>query len=460
MKHFFLLSLALGLCLTATLSDAQQHGLDFDGFDDYVEVPSASATIAGLNAFSMSCWVYPTNAFPSFPNFDGIVGIRNEFDADFFILQLSATNFEARFRNSAGTAFTVNSATCQLNAWQHIVLVYTGTALQFYHNGVLSQTVPASGTFTNLTLPLTIGRVNFQTTPFSLTGKVDEVGLWTRALSDTDVRCIYTQKVIPSTNGLAHFYSMDQGVAGGSNFNVANLNDDVGPLNGIFYGLALNGTSSNFILGTQQMTEIYDTICFGSTYQAGGQVFSQAGSYRLTVPGTEGCDSSYVLHLSVDTAVNPAVVQNREMLVAQQSGATYQWLDCQNAFAPIVGAVGNSFTAASNGEYAVAISFNGCTDTSSCFVVNTVGLPSYAFEALGIKIFPNPGTDMFSLEGKDLAQGILTVRDLQGRLLPIEPEQQSNNRMAINTSQWPIGIYLLQWQNATNYATGRWIKTK
>lgn len=460
MKHLYILTLAIACFLLAMPTQAQQHCLDFDGFDDYVEIPNASATVASLNAFSMSCWVYPTNAFPSFPNFDGILGIRNELNADFFILQLSATNFEARFRNSSGTAFTINSATCQLNAWQHLALVYTGTALQFYHNGVLSQSIPASGNFTNTTLPLTIGRVNFQTTPFFLTGKVDEVGLWTRALSDTDVRCMYEQKIITPTNGLAHYYSMDQGVAGGNNFGIPQLNDDAGVLPGTFYGLAMSGTFSNFVLGTQQMAEIHDTICRGTTYQAGGQVFTQPGTYRYTLPGSEGCDSSVVLHLRIDSSLQTDVVQNREILEAQQSGASYQWLDCQNAFAAIAGATNQTFTATSNGQYAVAIGFNGCTDTSACYLVNTVGLPSQSFAALAIKIYPNPGTDFIVLEGADLALGKLTVRDLQGRLLPIAPVKQTDERVEINSSQWPAGVYLLQWQSSTAQATTRWVKTK
>lgn len=460
MKQFLTLTWTISCLLLVSPSHAQQHGLDFDGVDDYVEIPNASATIAGLNAFSMSCWVFPTNAFPSFPNFDGILGIRNEFDADFFVLQLSATNYEARFRNSAGTAFTINSATCLLNAWQHMALVYTGTALQFYHNGVLSQTIPASGTFTNQALSFTIGRVNFQSSPFSLTGKVDEVGIWTRALSDTDVRCLYEQKMIVPTSGLAHYYSMDQGIAGGNNAGVVTLNDDAGMLHGTFYGMALNGTFSNFVLGTQQMVELHDTICRGATYQVGGQVLTQPGRYRITVPGSEGCDSSFLVQLSLDTSISTAVVQNRERLEAQQSGAVYQWLDCQNSFAPISGANDSSFTAVSNGQYAVAITLNGCTDTSACYLVNTVSLPSRAFAALGINIYPNPGTDLLQLSGERLDQGTLSARDLQGRSLPMAFIEQSSNRISLNTSSWPVGIYLLQWQNVNALATARWVKTK
>jgi len=51
---------------------------------------------------------------------------------------------------------------------------------------------------------------------------------------------------------------------------------------------------------------------------------------------------------------------NDNTLMANQSGATYQWLDCNNNFAEIAGATNQTFTATQNGSYAVEITLNNC----------------------------------------------------------------------------------------------------
>ena len=76
------------------------YELDFNNTtQDYVEMENASVVIANQSAFTISCWVNPQ----SNSNHGGIIGFRNNTDADFYLLQLQNTNnVEARFRNSSG----------------------------------------------------------------------------------------------------------------------------------------------------------------------------------------------------------------------------------------------------------------------------------------------------------------------------------------------------------------------
>ena len=68
---------------------SQSNALDMDGGNDHVTVSNASARISTNSNMSMTFWVYPKNTSPSFPNFDGFAGFRNNSNADFYILQLS-----------------------------------------------------------------------------------------------------------------------------------------------------------------------------------------------------------------------------------------------------------------------------------------------------------------------------------------------------------------------------------
>ncbi|MBT5402491.1 MAG: T9SS type A sorting domain-containing protein, partial [Crocinitomicaceae bacterium] len=115
---------------------------------------------------------------------------------------------------------------------------------------------------------------------------------------------------------------------------------------------------------------------------------------------------------SVDTTVTPSGL----LLTANQSGASYQWLDCP-AMTPISGAVGQSYTATANGDYAVIINHNGCTDTSECYTVNSVGIVENDFET-DVLIYPNPTDGNFSIDLGGVYETInVTIRDAGGKLI-------------------------------------------
>ncbi len=94
------------------------------------------------------------------------------------------------------------------------------------------------------------------------------------------------------------------------------------------------------------------------------------------------------------------VVDN--ILTADEADAPgYQWLNCQNNFAPIAGATGPSYTATASGSYAVVIDRGGCPpDTSGCVpvVVTHAAGPAPAAQ---LRAFPNPAQDFVQLEHAD-----------------------------------------------------------
>ncbi len=446
---------ALFILLATAGATAQQNGLDFDGFDDYVSVPGGSALIANQAGFSMSCWVYPTNANPAFPNFDGIVGFRNETNADFYILHLSTTSWECRFRGTSG-AYTITSPTVQLNTWQHVALVYAGTTLKFYHNGTLATSIPITGSLTNTAVDFSIGYIPFQTTPFWTTGQIDEVALWSKALSDTDVNCIYRQAINPATPGLAAYYPMNQGVAGGNNFNITFL-DDVQSVtyDGFVNGFALSGTTSNFVSGVSRVTPVSDTMCAGDTYSLAGQTFTQAGEYTIfTGGGPESCDSAIALSLAVE-AVDNGISQIGATFTATDSTATYQWVNCAG-YVAVAGQTSRSFTATANGSYAVIVTTSrGCSDTSVCLPIATISVEETSLAA-HVRVFPNPGR-VLAFEINDAPAALeLEIRSVTGSLL--QQQKLENGSYQFDNDAWPAGVYLLQFRSKGIFYTTRWVK--
>ena len=91
--------------------------------------------------------------------------------------------------------------------------------------------------------------------------------------------------------------------------------------------------------------------------------------------------------------VNPlpitSITKNGSILTADAKDALYQWLDCSKGYAPISGAINQSFAATSEGSYAVSISMNGCADTSTCYSVSITGVNTPLLDET-IRIYPNP----------------------------------------------------------------------
>jgi hypothetical protein len=151
-----------------------------------------------------------------------------------------------------------------------------------------------------------------------------------------------------------------------------------------------------------------------------------------TLPAAGGCDSVVALDLTIDT-VDIGITSAGPTLTANATSASYQWLDCDNNYAPISGEVSQSFTATTNGSYAVEVTQNNCTDTSGCESVTVVGLLETRKNEL--QLYPNPTTGIITITG---AEGIATVYDIYGRLV-IKSE---SSRLDISKSS--TGIYFVR----------------
>ncbi len=129
--------------------------------------------------------------------------------------------------------------------------------------------------------------------------------------------------------------------------------------------LTVNNSSSNtdVITACDSLTWID-----GNTYTAN----NNTASYVLT--NSNGCDSTVYLDLTINAGPDLMVIQSGANLTANQLGATYQWVDCDNNNTPISGATSQSFAPTVSGNYAVEVTLNGCTGTSDCANVDFTGI--------------------------------------------------------------------------------------
>jgi hypothetical protein len=393
MKKFLFSFFGVLLLVAMPQKANAQAALSFDGSNDYAEVLSGSQHIVN-KSMSMAFWVFPTNTTGGYPNFDGFAGFRNNSNADFYILQLSGTNVEARFRNSSGVNYDINAAALNVNQWNHYVLTYDQSTLKLYHNGVFVQSVTATGTITNAFAPLHLGKLDWSPTPFYSAIQMDEFGLWARALTQAEVTALASGCSIPNNSaGLKLHYGFNEGIPGGNNVGVSTAIDLTGNTNGTYYNFDMTGTLSNF-------TSKPGDVMTHDTVQACGLYVDSAGCLHIS--------NLYLTLLQADTALTQV---GYTLSMNDTTGSSYQWFDC--ASGSVVGS-GYSFSPTSNGQFACAFtSAQGCMDTSRCVNVTGIGLDEGGLNYW--RVSPNPGhSGTLHLQGSDVYQSV-TLYDALGQ---------------------------------------------
>lgn len=162
-----------------------RYALDFDGSDDHI-------VGSGMNGFAferitLSAWIN-RNA----------IGVNNGYAVskrridDAFQLAVPAANILAFDIWIGNVRYIVNSSNSinTANSWYHISGVYDGSQMLTYVNGRLDCPTPTavSGSIDATVDPIHIGRT-FNST-FSMSGRIDDVRIYDRALSGGQIRLL------------------------------------------------------------------------------------------------------------------------------------------------------------------------------------------------------------------------------------------------------------------------------
>jgi hypothetical protein len=200
----------------------------------------------------------------------------------------------------------------------------------------------------------------------------------------------------------------------------------------------LNLTRLNKIANEQNVL-----ICEGESLAIGNQTFNQSGIYQTVFSSSIGCDSLVTTNLTVDT-LNSSVVLNNNVFTALNIPpiAQLQWLNCDDSFESISGAINPTFTASSDGNYALETISGNCRDTSDCVLFSSVGLNSITSNQFNI--YPIPARDVLIIES-ELSNLPIRIFDAQGKLVFVSTT--NSKRMEIDVRLFQSGIYLLLFEN-------------
>ena len=218
--------------------------------------------------------------------------------------------------------------------------------------------------------------------------------------------------------------------------NMATFNFAGGAANGCDSLVTLNLTINN-AAGTDVQTtcNTYDWID-GNTYTSS----NDTATFNIVDGAANGCDSLVTLFLTLNT-VDVTITTTDASITSNATGASYQWLDCNNSYAVITGDTTQSFTASVNGDYAVAVTENGCTDTSACITISAVGIvETPLFNS--VSIFPNPNQGLLNVDLGDLKNVSIKVTSASGQLI-YEEENINASIHQFELKETP-GVYILE----------------
>ncbi|MCB0795762.1 MAG: VCBS repeat-containing protein [Flavobacteriales bacterium] len=145
--------------------------------------------------------------------------------------------------------------------------------------------------------------------------------------------------------------------------------------------------SNNACIATT--ASLVQSACYSYTVPSGNATYFSSQLVTDTLTNMAGCDSILTIDLTIDT-VDVGIGINGITLTADAMNASYAWLDCDDGLSAIPGATAQSFTPMQNGNYAVAITQGGCTDTSACMAVTTVGIVEQHAAIQELTVFPDP----------------------------------------------------------------------
>ena len=191
--------------------------------------------------------------------------------------------------------------------------------------------------------------------------------------------------------------------------------------------LTSKGLNDAFLVKWQQCLPTQGTLdaiaCGDSYISPSGQFeWTEEGTYLDTLMNTSGCDSLLTIHLSfVEIDLNIDVVPG-SALIAEETDAAYQWVDCANGFTPIDGATEQTFSPEVSGQYAVILTKAECIDTSAC--VDLLTSNRDLIPSARVTVYPNPFHQSFTISCSAMS-GInsVSILTMEGTRLYAESRQ-------------------------------------
>ena len=287
------------------------QALDFDGTNDYVS--TADYSYSNAQAFTMSVWFKA----------DTVSGNQVIFSKETYEYNLRLTDATLAFVywDTGGVgAIDLSYSNVTANRWYLISITYNGSgAAYMYVDGVrVSSDTNIVNAFQNKAEALRIGGgYHISGSPGYLNGKIDEMRIYNRALSEGEIQSLYTQgggTKVDSTvsqpqgtgrldSGLAGYWAMDDG--SGTSATDSSTNANTGTLTGgpawttgqIGSAVDFDGTDDYVTVADADALDVADSTHFTLTGWFNRDTFTADHTIIAKRNGQAAGDTGYVLYV-------------------------------------------------------------------------------------------------------------------------------------------------------------------
>ena len=180
-----------GATLTEDRLGVTNRAFSFNGSSDFIDVPDDDA-LDLTSAITISTWINPvevevSSSYVVMKRDDGATGGGSVYSLDYYPGMVRSVFKYPWPGGGYNTILTTGNTPITPNEWQHIVVTWDGATIIVYRNGSSDGTQAFASQTKASDSPLLIGRYS----GYYFNGKIDEVRIYDRALSPSEVMALY-----------------------------------------------------------------------------------------------------------------------------------------------------------------------------------------------------------------------------------------------------------------------------
>ena len=389
-----------GASLTSDRNGVVNQAYSFDGYNDFISI-NDNQTLNVSNV-TVSAWYNAVDYGSAQQGFQGHIVSKRESSG-------WGTSFQLALENStpnhtiwatytiAGNGWAYYSSNSVLTSqnWIHVTYTHDNTSAKIFINGILVNTTLISGGLQTNNLPLWFGaRPNAGENSAFFNGKLDDIGIWNRALTDCEIQNLYNSSNPTNTTTAS---ACDSYTWNGTTYTSS----------GTYTGTTANCVTQSLNLTITPSSTNTTPISACNSYTWNGTTYTTSGVYTGT---TSNC---------VTQALNLTINTNTSSSISQTALDSYTW--------PV-----NSQTYTTTGAYTAVIpNAAGCDSTITLnLTMSFTGINDLS--ASKLSIYPNPTNGDFTITGLELVGTVssLTLTDMNGKVVKVLDTKATKFSMA------------------------------
>jgi hypothetical protein len=253
--------------------EGSTYALEFDGVDDYVEVPDNPSLSAIGVAFSLEFWMmvgeYPFQRREILGKWGSGSGVDDEYGGNIH----TSGEIELNISGASGGLSRVYSNPISPHTWIHAAEVFDSASHSYklFIDGILESNItPSTLTMNrNTSQPFRIGTYDFSYAP-EFKGQMDEIRIWNVARTEEEIQANMYRELSGTEPGLIGYWKFDEG-SGDTAYDSSPNNND-----GMLYGGATWVVSSSpivtwiYVDTTSGTVPVIDSMIVEVTFDATG----------------------------------------------------------------------------------------------------------------------------------------------------------------------------------------------